>query len=154
MLDYTTGPCELLVTLSSFDDETAKSIYHYFKVGNEDSGYQLHVRGYNSSISNSGDALEIHNKEKFTTRDRDHDMFGENCAVKYHGAWWYKGCFESNLNGHYYHEGDTQDSDGIVWYPFTGFYYSVKKTSMAIIMLHTLRPVKNSNSSIFTTQYT
>ena len=38
-----TAPCKLLVTLSSFDNQMAKSIYNYFKVGNEMSSYQLHV---------------------------------------------------------------------------------------------------------------
>lgn len=98
-------------------------MYNYFQVGNEMSSYQLYVWEYNNNISNGGDALEVHNGQKFTTQDQDNDILQEeNCAVKYHGAWWYKQCFESNLNGRYYHGGDTKSSDGMVWFPFTDFY--------------------------------
>lgn len=126
--------CELLVTISSFSDETAKSHYNHFKVGSEDSGYRLQVKGYNHATSNGGDALEIHSGQKFTTQDQDNDMSkDENCAVKYRSAWWYNQCgFESNLNGRYYYEGTTTSSNGIVWRQFTGSMYSAKKVTMAL----------------------
>ncbi len=34
----------------------------------------------------------------FTTKDRDNDGDLYNCADKYKGAWWYKTCFNANLN--------------------------------------------------------
>lgn len=126
-------PCELLVIISSFSDETAMSKYHHFRVGNKDSSYQLHVRMYNSTVSDGGDALEIHNGQKFSTRDQDNDLSSsENCAAKFHGAWWYKECHESNLNGRYYDKDAATLSDGIVWFPFTGYHYSAKSVTMAI----------------------
>jgi len=131
------APCELLVTMSSFSGETAKSKYHYFKVGNKESSYRLYVQNYNSTFSTGGDALEIHNKQKFTTRDRDNDLSKDNCAVRYHGAWWYKQCYESNLNGRYYHnKGTVTLSDGIAWFTFTGYNYSAKTVTMAIHCTH------------------
>ena len=48
---------------------------------------------------------------KFSTKDNDNDLYGGNCASS-RGAWWYKNCYECNLNGLY--GADTQD--GIVWY--------------------------------------
>ena len=128
-----TEQCKLLVTISSFDGETVNSQYSHFKVGDKNSGYKLNVQGYNSSSSNAGDALKVHNGQKFTTQDQDNDkLLGENCAVRYHGAWWYNDCYTSNLNGRYYNKGITEISDGIMWRSFTGFMYSAKKVSMAI----------------------
>ena len=41
----------------------------------------------------------------FTTRDRDNDLGGINCASDYHrGGWWHRNCARINLNGNY--EGD------------------------------------------------
>ncbi len=28
--------------------------------------------------------------------------FYDNCAEHYHGAWWFRSCFQSHLNGRYY----------------------------------------------------
>lgn len=36
---------------------------------------------------------------KFTTKDSDNDRNGGNCATTYKGAWWYKSCYTTNLNG-------------------------------------------------------
>ena len=48
-----------------------------------------------------GDALTFHKNYKFSTRDKDNGKYSVKCAVKYHGAWWYSGCYHSNLNGRY-----------------------------------------------------
>ena len=66
----------------------------------------------------------------FSTKDRDNDKSAENCAQRYTGAWWYKHCHQSNLNG-YYHAGpyDTH-ATGVNWYTWKGHRYSLKKTEM------------------------
>jgi ficolin len=69
----------------------------------------------------------------FSTSDRDNDAAGgENCAVIYKGAWWYKYCHHSNLNGYYYHGNHTSYADGVEWYHWTGYYYSLRFTEMKI----------------------
>ncbi|CAG5126893.1 unnamed protein product [Candidula unifasciata] len=36
----------------------------------------------------------------------------DNCAVAFHGAWWYNGCYNANLNGAW----SVTDGPGIAWY--------------------------------------
>lgn len=45
----------------------------------------------------------------FSTEDRDNDIAVTNCAMSYKGAWWYKNCHRTNLNGKY---GESRHSSG------------------------------------------
>ena len=49
----------------------------------------------------------------FSTKDRDNNIDSRNCAVEYNGAWWYKSCHDSNLNGKYL--GNKRDNRGASW---------------------------------------
>ena len=59
----------------------------------------------------AGDSLAYH-KMAPSTKDRDNDIWGNNCAVQYTGAWWYNECHTSNLNGKYL--GRKSDNRGAV----------------------------------------
>ena len=132
---------ELLVTMVDHDDKTFTAKYDLFKVDSSATDYQLDLGFYVSADSNAGDSLSFHDNQKFTTLDNDNDNDPtKNCAVQHHGAWWYKGCYRSNLNGRYY-AGDygnydgrdpTAIEDGIVWITITGFWHSLKTVTMAI----------------------
>ena len=70
---------------------------------------------------------------KFTTQDQDNDKSGANCATEYKGAWWYKGCHNSNLNGLNYGPGETvKTATSISWTQFGGQSISLKYVQMAI----------------------
>ena len=70
---------------------------------------------------------------QFTTYDADHDLLPTgNCAVNWRGAWWYNRCHAANLNGAYLEGPHTTMADGIVWFTWTGYYYSLKFTEMKI----------------------
>ena len=82
---------------------------------------------------NSGDSLSWHRGMPFTTKDQDNDNQGEyNCAIKFKGAWWYKNCHGSNLNGFYHRGNHSSYADGVNWKKWKGHYYSLKKTEMKI----------------------
>ena len=84
--------------------------YSTFSVGDESTKYVLGVSGYSG---NAGDSLDYNNGWSFTTKDQDNDTKDNNCADERHGAWWYKACTFSNLNGGYYR---TDAESGIQWY--------------------------------------
>ena len=82
---------------------------------------------------NSGDSLSYHRGMPFTTKDQDNDNVGdENCATRFKGAWWYKYCHHSNLNGVYHRGNHSSYADGVNWHHWKGYYYSLKKTEMKI----------------------
>jgi hypothetical protein len=66
---------------------------------------------------------------KFSTKDKDNDQSGGNCAMLRKGAWWYNHCAYSNLNGLYLKAGQTS-STGINWYYWKNDWRSVKETEM------------------------
>ena len=69
-----------------------------------------------------------HRGQKFSTRDQDNDAQSGSCAVTYKGGWWYGNCHQANLNGQYSKRG----SDGVVWYHWKGWEYSLRFTEMKI----------------------
>ena len=100
--------------------------YGQFNIGDEQAKYRLEVSSYSGTAG--GDSLTYHNNMAFTTNDRDNDRSGVNCAVEYTGAWWYKHCHHSNLNGKY---GKNQGSSGLEWYHFRS-YLSLKFSEMKL----------------------
>ena len=119
----------LRVNMEDFDGNKKQTFHTKFRVGNENTQYQLYVYGYKGS---GGDSLSYHNGMKFSTKDRDNDKTKGNCAVRYKGAWWYRGCHYSNLNGRYLIGKHKSYADGVNWKTFRGHHYSLKTTEMQI----------------------
>ena len=119
----------LRVNMEDFDGTKKQAVYAEFRVGNENTQYQLYVKGFKGS---AGDSLSYHNGMKFSTKDRDNDKVKANCAVAYKGAWWYKSCHASNLNGLYLIGPHSSYANGVNWKTFRGYKYSLKTTEMQI----------------------
>lgn len=82
---------------------------------------------------NMGDSMATQLGMKFSTYDLDNDKSDDNCAVQFHGAWWYNACHTSNLNGRYITGGTHMSfADGIEWYTWTGYNYSMMKSVIMI----------------------
>ena len=47
------------------------------------------------------------------TKDTDNDQWSGNCAVQFHGVWWYDSCHASNLNGKYLNGSHSSYADGV-----------------------------------------
>ncbi|CAC5380443.1 unnamed protein product [Mytilus coruscus] len=90
--------------LTRKNGQTAYAKYETFRINDESDNYRLTVGGYSGT---AGDALESYgstgnnNGQQFSTHDRDNDEASGKCAVNNRGAWWYKKCTYSNLNGDY-----------------------------------------------------
>ena len=120
-------PSSLRVELEDWNGVKVYAKYGKFNIGDEQAQYRLEVGSYSGT---AGDSLAYHNNMAFTANDRDNDNSGSrNCAVRYTGAWWYKSCHYSNLNGQYL--GDKSDNRGARWYHFRD-HLSLKFTEMKL----------------------
>ena len=70
----------------------------------------------------------------FSTFDADHDTFGlGNVAAIFRGAWWYNWGHLANPNGAYLGGSHPLSfGDGIEWFHWTGYQYSLKFMEMKI----------------------
>ncbi|XP_067842979.1 fibrinogen-like protein 1 [Heptranchias perlo] len=143
-LNYLTSQGDYTVKFDLIDWDGGKRYAQYksFKVQNEQNLYQLSFGAYSGT---AGDSLsgtyhpEVawwanHNSMKFSTKDRDNDRYEGNCAKEDNAGWWFNRCHSANLNGHYYNNGPftSRTDNGIVWYTWHGWWYSLKSTVMKI----------------------
>nr|XP_058956506.1 fibrinogen C domain-containing protein 1-like [Pocillopora verrucosa] len=120
----------LRVDLEDFEGNTAYAEYNLSGVMGEKDKYKLILGSYSGT---SDDSLAEHRGLPFTTRDQNNvNRGGQNCAIKFKGAWWYMWCHKSNLNGLYHRGHHSSDADGVNWFHWKGYRYSLKRTEMKI----------------------
>ena len=131
--------------MTDWKNEEYTAEYELFKVDDEKNKYKLEISKYLSDKSTAGDSLgsinseTSHNNMPFSTFDSDNDMrFYDNCAQIFKAGWWFNACFQSNLNGIYYHYTNPNDNsqlrflrNGIHWNSID-FYKSLKSTKLRI----------------------
>uniref|UniRef100_A0A3B3ZMD9 Fibrinogen-like protein 1 n=1 Tax=Periophthalmus magnuspinnatus TaxID=409849 RepID=A0A3B3ZMD9_9GOBI len=136
------GNYSLRINLEDFDGNHRYAEYTAFRVGEEQDQYQLSFGEY---VGTAGDALSgkfetgavswsSHQGANFSTFDRDNDNYNGNCAEEDQGGWWFNKCHSTHLNGQYYPGGhySAWSDNGIVWFPWRGWWYSLKATVMEI----------------------
>lgn len=131
-IHYLTSPVrfELRIDLQDFEHNRKYAHYRNFMIRSEAKGYILTAGGYTGSVA---DSLSQHYGQRFSTKDVDNDAYGkDSCAKMYKGAWWYASCHFSNLNGLYLRGSHQSFADGIEWYYWKGYYYSLKFVEMKI----------------------
>ena len=112
----------LHVYVEDFDATWSYAEYSSFQIADASDDYRIAVSGY---TGNAQDGLNYHNGQVFSTHDRN----AVACANVWKGAWWYKTCHHSNLNGRYLTPADGRVGDGILWRD-NGAYEISKKTAI------------------------
>ena len=97
------GQWELHIDFTLIDGTKSYLSYSSFKIGPASSNYTLRaISGFKGIATNDPFKDYPLNGMPFTTKDRDNDRWGSNCAVKdargNAGGWWYKGCSNIFLN--------------------------------------------------------
>ncbi|XP_044275276.1 tenascin-X isoform X2 [Varanus komodoensis] len=121
----TSGDYELRVDLRA-GKESVYATYQHFRVDSPADYYRLHLGSYSGT---AGDAFSYHSGSVFSTRDRDPNRVIIPCAVSYRGAWWYRNCHYTNLNGLY---ANNRDHQGVNWFNWKGFEFSIPFTEMKL----------------------
>ena len=122
---------QLRIDLEDFDGEKRFAHYYNFQIANELDKYRLTLGSYLKG--DAKDSFTVHNGMQFTTKDQDNDSLSGSCAQVRNGAWWYRSCASSNLNGAYLRgHHPTVVAQGLHWESFRGPYYSLKRSEMKI----------------------
>ncbi|KAL9989434.1 hypothetical protein ACROYT_G004000 [Oculina patagonica] len=119
---------KLRVDLEDIHGKTTFAEYSSFSVTSERAKYQLNLGSYSGT---AGDSLSYHRGSAFSTKDRDNDDWSSgSCALGRKGAWWYKVCAYSNLNGLYLN--GKESGQGMQWYYWKNNSESFKRSEMKI----------------------
>ncbi|XP_071830434.1 fibrinogen-like protein A isoform X2 [Apostichopus japonicus] len=131
------GDYQLRIDLVNKDGAPYYAKFDLFRINDESDNYTLSgLEAYSGTADiqggdPGGHALSSHLNSAFSTFDRDNDKSNSvHCAVRRHGAWWYKSCAASNLNGDYMAADD--DASSIHWQELPGGEYNIKYTEMKI----------------------
>ncbi|XP_054648212.1 fibrinogen-like protein 1 [Dunckerocampus dactyliophorus] len=138
----TQGNYTLTIHLEDFDGNQRHAEYRNFKVADEKDFYRLTFGAYTGT---AGDALSgnyqagvsdwaSHQGLQFSTYDKDNDNYQGSCAQEDKGGWWFNKCHSAHLNGRYYPSGyySGLTDDGVVWYTWRGWWYSLKTSIMKL----------------------
>lgn len=102
----------LRVVLSNNTGDSVSVDYESVRIASEEDLFKIKVGKH---LGPEGWNAFTVNGQNFSTFDRDNDVWPQNCAVTFRGAWWYSACHSANLNGlnlNGYHD---SYADGIEW---------------------------------------
>ena len=118
----------LRVDMTDWTNEHRYATYGDFRVASQHDNFRLRLGTY---AGDAGDGLRAVDNTQFTTADRDNDGSSDNCATLHRGGFWFGDCHNAHPNGPY---SDTStvpsSSTGVVWIPWHGADYSLKRIDM------------------------
>ena len=119
---------DLRFDMTDWADEHRYATYTDFRVANENDNCRLHAGTY---AGTAGDGLWSVKNMQFTTTDRDNDSYGFNCATRFLIGGWFAHCHVAHPNGPYSNTSTVSSyATGVIWSPWHGFYYSLKRIDM------------------------
>ncbi|XP_013137647.1 PREDICTED: fibrinogen C domain-containing protein 1-like isoform X1 [Papilio polytes] len=131
---------ELRIELETQHGRDGFAGYSVFTIAPEHEGYRISTLG--SFHGSAGDSLSYHAGQKFSTYDADNDEWKEgSCATEHGGAWWYKECDKSNLNGRYTLSAEEPQGQNMYWISFKAPAVPLTKSRMMIRPLPASRPL-------------
>ena len=121
---------ELRIELGNGTTPSIVWTYQLFRVQGAETNYQLTIGQGTEVGGTTFDAMASNNGQAFTTPDRDNDVWNGNCATGRQGAWWFKKCGYSNLNGKY--NGKYSWNTGGSWYHYTQVSMKIRPKSCSV----------------------
>uniref|UniRef100_A0A8K9WX60 Thyroid hormone receptor interactor 10 n=1 Tax=Oncorhynchus mykiss TaxID=8022 RepID=A0A8K9WX60_ONCMY len=122
---------ELRVDMEDFEGGKVYAKYTSFSIDPENYGYTLRLGTYVDG--GAGDSLSYSNGMKFSTYDKDQDTWGDQCARRYMGGFWYGACAHANPNSLYAPHPETSFIYvSVYWQHWKGANYSLKSISFKI----------------------
>ena len=83
---------------------------------------------------------------RFSTNDQENDLdSSRHCSQRFKGAWWYRKCHHSNLNGLYLNGSQVSYANGVNWLSFRGYHYSLKQPRWKWEPKHKTMSPRNGN---------
>ncbi|KAH3884984.1 hypothetical protein DPMN_008971 [Dreissena polymorpha] len=122
----TAVPNELRIELEDFENDFRLATYGQFAVGPYSDLDRSSIKFFTGNVT---DSFSSHNDWQFSTTDNGPS---KSCSVSHKGGFWYGSCHTVNINGLYLKGQHTSYADGVNWYGFRGFHYSLKFTEMKI----------------------
>lgn len=86
-------PHELYIHMQYFDNSTIFARYDGFAISGEGDDYRLSKLGKFFGSHGLLDSLPRQFNMKFSTYDRDNDLYNGNCAEDYENGWWNEDCY-------------------------------------------------------------
>ncbi|XP_063060318.1 microfibril-associated glycoprotein 4-like [Engraulis encrasicolus] len=119
---------ELRVDMEDWQGGSVFAQYTSFSVESEDDGYRLRLGNYVDG--GAGDSLTYVNGYKFSTYDKDQDVWSYNCADTHKGGFWFNNCHRANPTGLF--QKGINSQEGINWYYWKSGFISLKSMTMKI----------------------